>query len=181
MQIPYETIISLMRGMKELKKVSKFSKYFRNREINKLIKLLEDTKKFDNTICKKDLINFYVFLQDVSMIVGEQLVELTNSRHNVYLYNVDNVNFGLRFVEKIHSYIVTVDIKTCDTFETRNAYVDIHKEVLDDTEAQKVLESISYQTTFLTAHKDRLVDENFVYNLMIKTIIKYLNYFKEVY
>lgn len=180
MQLPYESIINLMKEISSSKS-NKIFTFIRKRNINKIINILKDSLNKENIIYKKDLVNFYNFMIDISKIIGENLIEFSDI-NNVYLYKKDNVNYGFRFAfsDAIYSsstYCYIITIETCDTVNEYNAYFNIHAERIY-TFDKSIDKTTQWQTTYLNSKVQRDCS-NDIYNLIIETIIKYLNYFKE--
>lgn len=181
MNIPYGDIITLMEEIKSSKQ-GFINKFIRKRHINKIISILLNSVYNPNKIYKKDFVNFYNFLLDVSKVLDANIEEFLNGS-NIYIYKKDNLNNGIQFTftdgsgytSSVYGYIVSIE--NCDTFETQNTYFEVHEEriyLFDKSTSYKQ----SYESTYIDS-KCSIIGNN-IYNLMIQCIIKYLNYFKEL-
>lgn len=180
MNIPYGDIINLMDEIKSSKQ-GFISKFIRKRHINRVINVLSNSTYERNTIYKKDFINFYNFILDVSKLLDANIEEFLDT-YTVYIYKKDNINIGIKFAfadglqytSSVYAYIV--NIETCDTFETQNTYFNVQLERIYLFD-KSVTNKTSFEATLLDSD-DGIYQK--VYNLMINTIVKYLNYFKEL-
>lgn len=181
MNIPYGDIINLMEEIKSSKQ-GFISKFIRKRQINKIISVLLESMYKENKIYKKDFINFYNFLLDVSKVLAANIEEFLD-KSEIYIYKKDNLNSGIRFTytdgsgytSSVYGFIT--NIETCDTFETQNTYFEVHEEriyLFDKSTSYKK----SYEATCFNTRSS--INGNNIYNLMIHCIIKYLNYIKEL-
>lgn len=180
MSIPYEDILVLFRLKKDEDTKKGIKQYLakrkREKEVKKIIRILEDTYSERNNMYKKDIYKFCLFLEALEIILDKKLDEF-NSSNSVYIKKVDNINYQVSYKFNYQDTFmrnkdVKVTLTTVDTVSNTYNYFIYTKETSINGEVPR----IKQRSVFDIDTFDYYVynDTTMVYRSTIEIIIKYL-------
>lgn len=179
MNIPYDTLVTILEQSKEKKPKSFFTRKYREYQIKKIIHILQKSIEKPNRIYKDDIVVYFNFMQQVESIFGN--LKEFNGESFLKLRQIDNTNIEINYafehfrvdINALDTIYVT--LRTVDTVNTNKSYFSYIETVDYEYYPERVTRmDLLYLECNHKGERREFIGFQ-LYKAMIQTIMQYLH------